>query len=68
VDDVDAVFKTAVDAGAKCLMEPADQFWGDRFAKVSDPFGHEWSIATPLAKSNGDETSEPDPKRVKTVD
>ena len=46
VDDVDAVVKRAVDAGATVTMEVADQFWGDRFGSVQDPFGHSWSIAT----------------------
>ena len=34
--------------GAEVLMEPADMFWGERFARVRDPFGHEWGIATRL--------------------
>jgi PhnB protein len=46
VEDVDAVVKQAVDAGAMVTMEVADQFWGDRFGSVKDPFGHLWSIAT----------------------
>jgi PhnB protein len=46
VEDVDAVVKQAVDAGATVTMEVADQFWGDRFGSVQDPFGHLWSIAT----------------------
>jgi PhnB protein len=46
VDDVDAVVRRAVDAGATISMEVADQFWGDRFGSITDPFGHEWSIAT----------------------
>jgi PhnB protein len=46
VTDVDAVVKQAVDAGARVTMEVADQFWGDRFGAVQDPFGHLWSIAT----------------------
>jgi PhnB protein len=46
VEDVDAVVKRAVDAGATVTMEVADQFWGDRFGSVQDPFGHLWSIAT----------------------
>jgi len=46
VDDVDAVVKRAVDAGASVTMEVADQFWGDRFGAITDPFGHSWSIAT----------------------
>jgi PhnB protein len=46
VEDVDAVVQQAVDAGATVTMEVADQFWGDRFGTVTDPFGHVWSIAT----------------------
>jgi PhnB protein len=46
VEDVDAVVKQAVDAGATITMEIADQFWGDRLGSVTDPFGHLWSIAT----------------------
>ncbi|HEX7310832.1 MAG TPA: VOC family protein [Gaiellaceae bacterium] len=46
VEDVDAVVKKAVDSGATVTMEVADQFWGDRFGSITDPFGHSWSIAT----------------------
>jgi PhnB protein len=46
VEDVDAVTKQAVDAGATVTTEVADQFWGDRFGAVTDPFGHLWSIST----------------------
>ena len=46
VDDCDAAFKRAVEAGCTAKMPPTDEFWGDRFAKVADPFGHEWAIAT----------------------
>jgi len=46
VPDVDAAFKRAVDAGAKAVMPPTDMFWGDRFAKLVDPFGHQWAMAT----------------------
>jgi PhnB protein len=46
VEDVDAVVKQAVDAGATVTMEVADQFWGDRFGSITDPFGHSWSVAT----------------------
>ena len=46
VEDVDAVVKRAVDAGATVTMEVADQFWGDRFGAITDPFGHVWSVAT----------------------
>ena len=46
VEDVDAVVEQAIAAGATVTMEIADQFWGDRFGSVQDPFGHVWSIAT----------------------
>ncbi len=46
VPDVDATFNQAVKAGAKPSMPVMDMFWGDRYGKVTDPFGHEWSIAT----------------------
>lgn len=46
VDDVDAGYQRAVDAGANGVMPPMDMFWGDRFGKFTDPFGHNWSIAT----------------------
>lgn len=46
VRNVDAVFNQAVKAGATAAMPPTDMFWGDRYAKLSDPFGHKWSMAT----------------------
>jgi PhnB protein len=46
VENVDKVFKKALKAGAKVLMPIEDQFWGDRFGKLEDPFGNHWSIAT----------------------
>src|SRR5713226_3811654 len=46
VADVDAAFARAVAAGATGQAEPTDMFWGDRFATLRDPFGHDWSIAT----------------------
>jgi PhnB protein len=46
VNDVDSAFSKAVAAGAKVEMPLADQFWGDRYGKLSDPFGHSWSMAT----------------------
>ena len=46
VEDADALFNRAVKAGAKATMPLADQFWGDRYGQVTDPFGHIWSIAT----------------------
>lgn len=46
VPNVDKAFAQAVAAGATAEMPPTDMFWGDRFAKVGDPFGHKWAIAT----------------------
>lgn len=46
VEDVDALYARAVEAGAEPEMPPADMFWGDRWGKLVDPFGHKWSIAT----------------------
>ncbi|MCL2777490.1 MAG: VOC family protein [Polyangiaceae bacterium] len=46
VPDTDAAFERAVNAGATPSMQPADMFWGDRMAQVTDPFGQKWTIAT----------------------
>ena len=46
VEDCDTTYKQALAAGAKSLREPADQFYGDRMAGVSDPFGFHWWIGT----------------------
>ncbi len=46
VDDVDAWFARATTAGCTAQMPPTDMFWGDRFCKLQDPFGHLWGIAT----------------------
>ena len=46
VDDVDAVYKRALQAGATSLREPADQFYGDRSGGVKDAFGNQWWIGT----------------------
>lgn len=46
VEDVDAVFDRAVNAGAKALRPVADQFYGDRTGTFEDPFGHRWSVGT----------------------
>lgn len=55
VDNVDATYKQAVAAGAKSTMEPADQFWGDRYGTVVDPFGHAWGIATHVREVSTEE-------------
>lgn len=46
VEDVDSVFSQAVSAGATADMPPADMFWGDRYGKLTDPFGNLWGLAT----------------------
>jgi uncharacterized glyoxalase superfamily protein PhnB len=46
VADCDKVYNQAVSAGAKPSMPLADQFWGDRYGQVTDPYGHVWAIAT----------------------
>jgi PhnB protein len=48
VDDADAWWNRAVEAGATVKMPLADMFWGDRYGQLADPFGHSWSIAAPL--------------------
>jgi PhnB protein len=58
VEDVDAVVKQAVDAGATVTMEVADQFWGDRFGTITDPFGQIWSIATHIEDVPPEEMAE----------
>jgi PhnB protein len=46
MEDVDAVYRRAIQAGGKSLREPADQFYGDRSGAVEDSFGNQWWIAT----------------------
>jgi len=46
VDDVDATIARAVAAGARITMPVAEMFWGDRYCRLQDPFGHHWSVAT----------------------
>lgn len=46
VENVDEFFNRAVEAGATVRMPVEDQFWGDRYGKLADPFGHDWSVAT----------------------
>lgn len=50
VDDSDKWWARATEAGCKVVMPLADQFWGDRFGMVRDPFGHVWSIASMIKK------------------
>lgn len=46
--DLDAAFQRAAAAGAKKITEPADMFWGGRFAALADPFNHRWLMHAPL--------------------
>lgn len=48
VDDADTWFERAVAAGASVTMPIGDQFWGDRYGQVADPFGYTWSIGAPI--------------------
>ncbi len=45
-ENVDEAFNRALSAGAQVKMPLMDQFWGDRYGIVADPFGHQWSLAT----------------------
>ena len=58
VEAVDSVVQKAVDAGATVTMEVDDQFWGDRFGSITDPFGHNWSIATHVQDLTPEEIEE----------
>jgi uncharacterized glyoxalase superfamily protein PhnB len=58
VEDVDSVVQDAIDAGATVTMPVEDQFWGDRFGTVADPFGHHWGIATHKEDLTPDEIAE----------
>ncbi|MDX1931992.1 MAG: VOC family protein [Capsulimonadales bacterium] len=55
VSDCDTVFRRAVEAGCQVLMPLEDQFWGDRYGLVSDPYGHQWAVATTIRPMNTEE-------------
>ena len=55
VDDADRFVERAAKAGAKVTMPVAEQFWGDRYGKLEDPFGHHWSVATHVRDVGPDE-------------
>ena len=55
VEDVEAAWKRAVEAGATIKMPLADQFWGDRFGAIEDPFGHKWSLAQHMEDLSSEE-------------
>lgn len=58
VPDVDAVFAQAVEAGCTAVMAPEDMFWGDRYARVADPYGHSWAFATHVRDVSPEEMAE----------
>ena len=55
VDNCDEVVEKMQKNGAEVLLQPTDMFWGERFARVRDPFGHEWGIATVIRQMNAKE-------------
>jgi PhnB protein len=56
VDNADEVVERAVAAGARLSMPVQDMFWGGRYGKIVDPFGHEWGINQKIAEPSHDET------------
>lgn len=56
VDDADALVERAVARGAKVVMPVQDMFWGARYGKISDPYGHEWGINQLLNEQTEEET------------
>ncbi len=50
VDDADEWWNRAILAGGVPLYPLADQFWGDRYGQLKDPFGHTWSIGSPIRR------------------
>ena len=59
VDDCDVMFETMAANGSTVLATPTDTFWGERFARVRDPFGHEWGITTQIREMS--------PKEIQTA-
>jgi PhnB protein len=55
VADVDTKFQKAIDAGATVVMPLDDQFWGDRYGVLQDPFGHQWSMGQPVREVSMEE-------------
>jgi PhnB protein len=58
VEDVDQTVERAVTHGARVLMPPQHQFWGDRSALIMDPSGHVWTIATRIEDTTEEERQE----------
>lgn len=55
VEDVNAVWSRAMAAGATAVLPLANTYWGDRFGKLADPFGHYWSVASRVERISHDE-------------
>ncbi len=55
VTEVEAKFQRALDAGATVVAPLEDQFWGDRYGIIADPFGHHWSMGQPVREVSIDE-------------
>ena len=58
VQDADSFWNRAVAAGATVIMPLADQFWGDRYGQLQDPFGHRWSIGQTLTTMSAAEVQQ----------
>jgi PhnB protein len=63
--DVDVWMARAEKAGGKIIMPAADQFWGDRYGKLTDPFGHDWGFGSPLPKPKKKAAKKPAAKKAK---
>ena len=59
VPDADAAWKRALDSGAEVRFELADQFWGDRYGQVKDPYGFIWSIGAPVKQAQAQSVEQP---------
>ena len=55
LDDVDSVMERAIEAGASVAVPLADVYWGERFGKIVDPYGHVWSLSKRIEDLNADE-------------
>ncbi|HEX3546708.1 MAG TPA: VOC family protein [Mycobacterium sp.] len=58
VTNVDSKFQQAIDAGATVVQPLEDQFWGDRYGVLRDPFGHQWSLGQPVREVSPEEIQE----------
>ncbi|MBV8863953.1 MAG: VOC family protein [Acidobacteriaceae bacterium] len=58
VQEADPLFNQAVEAGATVAMPMADQFWGDRYGQITDPFGHTWSIGAKIREVTEEQVQE----------